>query len=160
VNTGEVVATRDTSNTTASGDFLVTGDAVNVAARLQQAATPGEILVGERTQALGEAAFSFGEARTVVAKGKGWPLAGLPLTGPRPVRKLSRPPLVGRRRELAQLGLLRDATLDDRQPQLVSIVAPAGTGQTRLFKHFAQESAVARRLQRLYCVLSETTLPD
>ena len=55
VNTGEVVATRDAS----AGDFLVTGDAVNVAARLQQAATPGEILAGERTQAAGAVAFSL-----------------------------------------------------------------------------------------------------
>src|SRR5579864_9655427 len=47
VNTGEVVATGDPS----SGDFLVTGDAVNIAARLQQAANPGEVLTSERTHA-------------------------------------------------------------------------------------------------------------
>src|SRR5262249_6617955 len=45
VNTGEVVATNDPS----SGDFLVTGDAVNVAVRLQQGASPGEIVVSSRT---------------------------------------------------------------------------------------------------------------
>lgn len=45
VNTGEVVTTSDPS----SGDFLVTGDAVNVAARLQQNANPGEVIAGERT---------------------------------------------------------------------------------------------------------------
>src|SRR5215469_7673547 len=53
VNTGEVVATRDPS----ADDFLVTGDAVNVAARLQQAAEPGEILAGARTKAAAEAAM-------------------------------------------------------------------------------------------------------
>jgi class 3 adenylate cyclase len=132
VNTGEVVATRDPS----ADDFLVTGDAVNVAARLQQAANPGEILAGERTQAAGGVAFSFGEARSIEVKGKSRPLAVFPLVGPRPARALSRPPLVGRRRELAQLGLLRDAALEERHPQLVSIVAPAGTGKTRLLEEF------------------------
>jgi class 3 adenylate cyclase len=121
VNTGEVVATRNAS----AGDFLVTGDAVNVTARLQQAATPGEILVGERTRAAGAVAFHFGEARTTLVKGKSQPLTVFPLVGPRPSRALSRPSLVGRRRELAQLGLLRDAVLEEHHPQLVSIVAPA-----------------------------------
>jgi class 3 adenylate cyclase len=132
VNTGEVVATRDPS----AGDFLVTGDAVNVAARLQQAANPGEILVGERTAAAAQASFLFGEAHSIEVKGKSRPLAALPLVGPRPTRALSRPPLVGRRRELAQLSLLRDAALEERHPQLVSIVAPAGTGKTRLLEEF------------------------
>jgi class 3 adenylate cyclase len=132
VNTGEVVATRDPS----AGDFLVTGDAVNVAARLQQAANPGEILAGERTQAAGGMAFRFGEARSVAVKGKSRPLDVFPLVGPRPTRQLSRPPLVGRRRELAQLSLLRDAALEERHPQLVSIAAPAGTGKTRLLEEF------------------------
>jgi class 3 adenylate cyclase len=132
VNTGEVVATRDI----AAGDFLVTGDAVNVAARLQQAATPGEILVGERTQAAGAPAFQFGAVRASLVKGKSQSLSVFPLVSPRPTRALSRPPLVGRRRELAQLGLLRDGVLEERHPQLVSIVAPAGTGKTRLLEEF------------------------
>jgi hypothetical protein len=81
-------------------------------------------------------AFLFGEARTTLVKGKSQPLVVFPLVGPRPTRALSRPPLVGRKRELAQLGLLRDAVLEERHPQLVSIVAPAGTGKTRLLEEF------------------------
>src|SRR6266436_3228245 len=65
VNTGEVVATNDS----ASGDFLITGDAVNVTARLQTAAAPGEILAGARSQAAAEAAMLFGEARLIEVKG-------------------------------------------------------------------------------------------
>ena len=132
VNTGEVVATSDTS----AGDFLVTGDAVNVAARLQQAATPGEILVGERTKAAGNVAFRFGEAHTIEVKGKSQPLPSSRCSASVPPAPCSRPPLVGRRRELAQLGLLCEAVLEERHPQLVSIVAPAGTGKTRLLEEF------------------------
>ncbi|HEY8322985.1 MAG TPA: adenylate/guanylate cyclase domain-containing protein [Ktedonobacterales bacterium] len=132
VNIGEVVATRDTS----AGDFLITGDAVNVAARLQQAASPGEILVGERARTASVMAFHFGEARALEVKGKSAPLTAFSLLSARTARALSRPPLVGRSRELAQLGLLRDAVLEERHPQLVSIVAPAGTGKTRVLEEF------------------------
>ena len=131
-NTGSVVATSDMSQ----GDFLVTGDAVNVAARVEQNAQPGEILVTERTAANAEASFVFGEARSVEAKGKSEPLRVFPLAEQRATRQLGRPPLVGRTRDLMQLTLLRDRTLRDRQPQLVSIIAPAGTGKTRLLEEF------------------------
>jgi tetratricopeptide (TPR) repeat protein len=73
---------------------------------------------------------------TTLVKGKSQPLTVVPLLGFRPTRALSRPPLVGRKRELAQLGLLRDGVLEERHPQLVSIVAPAGTGKTRLLEEF------------------------
>jgi hypothetical protein len=63
VNTGEVVA----SNDQARGEFLVTGDAVNVAARLETAAAPREILASERTRAASEAAMRFGAARKTSA---------------------------------------------------------------------------------------------
>ena len=65
VNTGDVVVGRSRA-----GSSFVTGDAVNVAARLEQAAEPGEILAGERTVAAVRDAFEFSETRTVEAKGK------------------------------------------------------------------------------------------
>lgn len=98
VNTGEVVATSDSS----SGDFLATGDAVNVAARLQQCANPGEILASERTHTATEPAFLFAEGRKVEAKGKRQLLRAFPLVGVQPTRRVERPPLVGRKRELTQ----------------------------------------------------------
>src|SRR5581483_9827893 len=70
VNTGEVIATSNPSD----GEFLVTGDAVNVAARLQQSANPGEILVGERTVHAARNAFLFHEMQTINARGKQQPL--------------------------------------------------------------------------------------
>src|SRR6266852_1809460 len=65
VNTGEVVVGRPRE-----GSSFVSGDAVNVAARLEQAAEPGEILAGERTVSAVRGAFEFGEPKTVAAKGK------------------------------------------------------------------------------------------
>jgi class 3 adenylate cyclase/tetratricopeptide (TPR) repeat protein len=132
VNTGEVVATSDPSG----GDFLVTGDAANVAARLQQHANPGEIIVGERTMHAAQTAFLFGEARCIEVKGKQQALQVFPLKGARPARKIDRPPLVGRRQDLLQLSLLQARVLEELRPQLVSIVAPAGTGKTRLLEEF------------------------
>src|SRR5438132_856990 len=65
VNTGEVVVGRPRE-----GSSFVTGDAVNVGARLEQAAAPGEILVGERTVAAVRGAFEFADPARVDAKGK------------------------------------------------------------------------------------------
>ena len=65
VNSGEVAVGRPRE-----GSSFATGDAVNVAARLEQAAEPGHVLVGERTVSLVGGAFEFGEPRTVEAKGK------------------------------------------------------------------------------------------
>src|SRR6266699_2041663 len=143
VNTGEVVATSDQ----ASGDFLVTGDAVNVAARLQQAAAPGEMVVGERTATAAQAAFLFGEVRLIEVKGKREPLRVFPIVEMRTARLIGRPPLIGRRQDLLQLHLLRMRTLEERRPQLVSIVAPAGTGKTRLLEEFLAQLDAADGFQ-------------
>jgi class 3 adenylate cyclase/tetratricopeptide (TPR) repeat protein len=132
INTGEVVATGDLSG----GDFLVTGDAVNVAARLQQAASSGEILVSERTATAVQAVFLFHDARLVEVKGKRHLLRIFPLRQVRTLRQVERPALVGRQPDLHQLELLGERTLAERRPQLVSIVAPAGTGKTRILEEF------------------------
>jgi class 3 adenylate cyclase/tetratricopeptide (TPR) repeat protein len=132
VNTGEVVATSDPFE----GDFLATGDAVNVAARLQQSASSGEIVVSERTATAAGNAFLFGDRRLIEVKGKRQPLPVFPLSQARRIRNIDRPPLVGRRQDVLQLDLLRMRTLEELRPHLVSIVAPAGTGKTRLLEEF------------------------
>lgn len=132
VNTGEVVATSNP----ASLDFLITGDAVNVAARLQQGANPGEIIASERTAHAAQNAFVFAEERELQAKGKHQPLHVFLLTSPRAARQVERPPFVGRRQDLLQLDVLKERVLEERRPQLAAIVAPAGTGKSRLLEEF------------------------
>ena len=70
VNTGEVV--------TGTEERLATGDAVNVAARLEQAAAPGEILIGADTLALVAGAVEVGEVEPLELKGKAEPVGGVP----------------------------------------------------------------------------------
>ena len=133
VNTGEVVVGRPRE-----GSSFVTGDPVNVAARLEQAAAPGEILAGERTVAAARGAFEFGEPATVEAKGKPAGVAcrrvvrALSLMRPRGVGGLRRA-FVGRERELA---LLQTAYrgLGNREPRLVTIIGDPGVGKTRLVR--------------------------
>src|SRR5438105_1127992 len=132
LNTGEVVATRDAS----SGDFLVTGDAVNTAARLQQLADPWAIVCGQRTASAAAGRYAFGPAAELTAKGKRAPLRGLPLVGPAAARPRVRMPLFGRTGDLAQLELAAGRVLDDKRPFLVSVIAPAGTGKSRLLEEF------------------------
>ncbi len=134
-NTGSVIVPTASANASQS-DFLAMGDAVNVAARLEQHAIPGEILASSRTAAAAQSSFLFAPARVIEVKGKSQPLRVFPVSGQRPTRQLNRPPLVGRKSELAQLGLLRERALENRRPQLISIVAPAGTGKTRLLEEF------------------------
>jgi len=134
VSTGEVVASRDQS----AGDFLITGDATNVAARLQQAADPWAILVSDRTVRASSRAFDFGDEIHVPAKGKSAPVAAREVVGPRKTRlqRRIRLPLIGRENDLAQLQLTARRSISERRPSMVSVIAPAGTGKTRLVEEF------------------------
>ncbi|HEY8870236.1 MAG TPA: adenylate/guanylate cyclase domain-containing protein [Candidatus Limnocylindrales bacterium] len=147
VNTGEVVATRESE----IGDqFLITGDAVNTAARLQQGAEAWQILAGERTVRAAGDTFAFGAASTVDAKGKAAPVAVRLLLGLAPARQARHLPIVGRDDDLLQLELVARRTFGERRPYLVSVIAPPGTGKTRLLEEFlsrlprlAEEAVVA-----------------
>jgi class 3 adenylate cyclase/tetratricopeptide (TPR) repeat protein len=134
VSTGEVVASRDQS----AGDFLITGDATNVAARLQQAAEPWSILVSDRTVRASTRSFDFGDEVQVAAKGKSVPVAAREVLGPRKAKGqvYVRLPLVGRENDLAQLQLVARRSISERRPSMVSVIAPAGTGKTRLVEEF------------------------
>ncbi len=132
IATGDVAAGLE-----ASGQSLVTGPAVNMAARLQVAAEPGEILVGGVTHALTTESVLFGDGRDVKAKGFDDPLRAHPVEGltTRSIRRTI--PLVGRHAELA---LMRDAfecAISTGQPQLLSLLGEAGIGKTRLIDELA-----------------------
>jgi class 3 adenylate cyclase/tetratricopeptide (TPR) repeat protein len=137
INTGEVVvgASRE-------GSSFVTGDCVNVAARLEQAAEPGEVLVGERTFAAARGAFEFGEPGMVEAKGKPEGLRcrrlirALSRVRPRGVGGLRRA-FVGRDDELHLLERVYDEVVRERRPRLVTILGDAGVGKTTLLREFS-----------------------
>jgi class 3 adenylate cyclase len=132
VNTGEVVvgAARE-------GGSFVTGDAVNVADRLQKAAGPGQVLAGERTVAAVARAFEFSAPRTVEAKGKAGGLVAqtveraLGTMRPRGVRGLRRV-FVGRDSELELLRATYRRAAAHAEPHLVTIVGEPGVGKSRL----------------------------
>jgi len=133
VNTGEVVAAREPSE----GDFLVTGDPVNIAARLQQSAEPWQIVCGERTLRAAGAAFLFGAIGEIAAKGKRVAVRAATLVG-RGTNARMRVPLIGREGELDQLELVARRAFAQHRAQLVSVIAPAGTGKTRLLEEFLE----------------------
>jgi class 3 adenylate cyclase/tetratricopeptide (TPR) repeat protein len=134
VNTGEVVVGRPRE-----GSSFVTGDAVNVGARLEQAAGPGEILVGERTVVAVRGAFELSDPVTVEAKGKPEGVVAqrlvraLSLMRPRGVGGL-RTVFVGRDAELERLREAYAQAVAERRPQLVAIVGDAGVGKSRLVR--------------------------
>jgi class 3 adenylate cyclase len=143
VNTGDIIAPLDARP---AGQLLVTGDAVNVAARLQQSAEPGTILVGERTALAARGAFEFTEAARLPVKGKAAPvLARRLLTARRdgsPQPAGLQAAMVGRQRELgALLELLREA-IDTGQPRLGVVFGPAGIGKSRMLRELIESASV------------------
>jgi class 3 adenylate cyclase/tetratricopeptide (TPR) repeat protein len=128
VNTGEVVA--------GTGETLATGDAVNVAARLEQAAGSGEILIGAATERLVRDAVQCEAIAPLVLKGKSEPVPSLRVVGlVDDVPAFTRPihtPFVGRRDELAELESTLLTACETRTPQLTTIVGAPGIGKSRL----------------------------
>jgi class 3 adenylate cyclase len=125
VETGEVLALDR------AGDLSVTGEAVNAAARLQQAAAPGEVLVGERT-ARAYRATALEERGHIEAKGFPEPLRTWRPTLDEPQGNGAAPRLIGRDDDLALLELVYKRAARDRVPELVTITGDAGVGKTRL----------------------------
>jgi class 3 adenylate cyclase/tetratricopeptide (TPR) repeat protein len=131
VNTGEVVAGDPATRQT-----FVTGDAVNVASRLEHAAGPGEILIGDQTYRLVRDAVLVEPRDPLDVKGKSepitaWRVLGVVSGAPAVARRLDSP-LVGRERELAMLHHAFDRAADDKTCQFVTILGPAGAGKSRV----------------------------
>ena len=122
----------------ATGQGMVAGDLVNTASRLQAAAPPGVVLVGEATHRAAGDAIAFEPAGEQLLRGKAAPVpawrAVRVVAGRRGAGRSSRvePPFVGRDEELQLLKDLLHATTRDGRARLASVVGLAGIGKTRL----------------------------
>ncbi len=143
VNTGEVV--------TGTQERLATGDAVNVAARFEQAATPGEVLIGEPTLALVREAVVAERLEPLALKGKSEPVQAFRLVSVLDAPERSHASrFVGRERELRSLAEAWDRALDQTRCELVTVVGDAGVGKSRLVAEALD--AVEARVVRGRCL--------
>jgi class 3 adenylate cyclase len=156
VNSGEAVAAVDDRE-----QRLVTGDVVNVAARLQQQAEPGQVVVGALTEQLTRAAIEYAELEPIVARGKPEPIVAFRALRarselPEQARGLPqmRARLVGRTRELTLLADTLERARSDSRGQLFSLVGNAGVGKSRLVGEFLARagSTVDARVLRGRCL--------
>jgi class 3 adenylate cyclase len=131
VNTGEVIA---------GGEALVTGDAVNVAARLADAAASGEVLLGDATWRLVRQAVRA-EPQEIEVKGKAkpvrvWALHEL-LPADTGLERTFHTPFIGRDRELSKLRAAFADAAERRTSHLFTVLGPAGIGKSRIASEFA-----------------------
>ena len=137
VNTGEVVVWHPADDPT-----QLLGDAMNVAAKLQQAAAPQEILISDRTYQLVRDAVVGRPAPAVDLDGGDEPVAAwaIDLVDPeaRSKRRLARAPLIGREWDLQLLRVMFDRAATERLCHLVTVVGDAGLGKTRLVDDFTR----------------------
>ena len=151
VNTGEVVATDDPN----AKDQLVTGDAVNVAARLEQAAPENEIYLGEKTFRLVRDAVEVEAVEPLEVKGKTERVPAYRLISARGldgnVRRIDTP-IVGRDEELATLDATYREVGEGRVARLVTVVGDAGVGKSRLVHEVLKRVAIGARVLRGRCL--------
>ncbi len=153
INTGEVAIPNNATHR--RQDFLITGDAVNVAARLQQVATPETILVGERTYYSTREVFDFRPIAPLHLKGKSEPIPAYVVLGlrrrtpaitqhPRGITG-RQGPLVGRSLELTLMHANYARVQAEHRPHLITILGVPGIGKSRLVREFiAREQELAK----------------
>jgi class 3 adenylate cyclase/tetratricopeptide (TPR) repeat protein len=149
VNTGEVVAGDITP-----GQRIVTGDMVNVAARLEQAAPQLEVLLGESTYRLVRDAVDVEVLEPLELKGKAERVPAFRLVSVRAGEALSRrtdTPLVGREAELGRLCEWLGRAVEQRSGQLVTLVGEAGVGKSRLIHEFVTRTCREATVLRGRC---------
>ena len=135
INTGGVVVGGE-------GETLVTGDAVNVAARLEQAAASGETLIGAETRLLVRDAIRIEAVEPLELKGKSEPVEAFRLLqvldGAESLARHLETPLVGRERERQRLWRDYEDAVADRTCRLFTLLGPAGIGKSRLVADFLE----------------------
>jgi class 3 adenylate cyclase/tetratricopeptide (TPR) repeat protein len=140
VNTGEVVVGGE------GAPAMVVSDAVNVAARLEQAAAPGQILLGEATYAYVRDAVTVETAEPLSLRGKSRPVGAYQLLAVDPSAqgraRRSDLPFVGRESELALVDWALARVLGIRSAHLLTVYGDAGIGKTRLVEEALARSPV------------------
>ena len=151
VNTGEVVA-GDPS----LGQRLVSGDTVNVAARLEQAAGPAEVLIGDLTYRLVRGAAEVEPVAPLALKGKAEPVPAYRLVGVKEraegFERRSDAPMIGREAEMEQMRAAFAAAAAVRECRMVTVVGDAGVGKSRLLAEFIKERGQAATVIRGRCL--------
>ncbi|WP_326697594.1 AAA family ATPase [Streptomyces sp. NBC_01754] len=136
VNTGQVVAGGDAT----ARQALVSGETVNIAARLEQNAGPGEILIGPHTLLAAGPTVSAEPTGPLRLKGKqdsveAYRLLALGTDDPAQLRRFD-VPFVGRRREQDALDAALARTVREGRAGLLRVTGEAGTGKTRLVREW------------------------
>ncbi len=151
VHTGEVVA-----GDPARGQAFVSGDTVNVAARLEQAAAADEILIGERTWRLGAGAIQVEAVDALALKGKPDPLPAWRLLDVSQTfaedRRRSDGPFVGRDAQVKQLEQAFARAVDGKECVVATIVGSPGIGKSRLAEEFSATVADRGRVVTGHCL--------
>jgi len=137
VNTGEVLV----GALRAGGDYTAMGDVVNLASRLQTAASPGEVVVGDRTHRVTEDAVLYEPRGQLTARGREqsehvWAAASV-LRPPGRSRRVADAPLVGRQSELSVLLNAARGSIRHSRAQVLLLIGEAGVGKTRLAEELA-----------------------
>ncbi|MFJ9052839.1 adenylate/guanylate cyclase domain-containing protein [Streptomyces bacillaris] len=136
VNTGQVVAGSDAT----ARQALVSGEVVNIAARLEQNAGPGEILIGPQTLLAAGPTVKAVPTGPLQLKGKresveAYRLLALGADDPELLRRFDAP-FVGRAAELTALDRVLEETVRDDRPGLLRVTGEAGIGKTRLVREW------------------------
>ncbi|MFJ9635586.1 adenylate/guanylate cyclase domain-containing protein [Streptomyces sp. NPDC101178] len=143
VNTGQVVAGSDAT----ARQALVSGEVVNIAARLEQNAGPGEILIGPQTLLAAGPTVQAEPTGPLHLKGKresveAYRLLALGADDPELLRRFDAP-FVGRTTELGSLESALAATVRDDRPGLLRVTGEAGIGKTRLVREWLMRGGEA-----------------
>ncbi|HEY1281670.1 MAG TPA: adenylate/guanylate cyclase domain-containing protein, partial [Acidimicrobiales bacterium] len=150
VNTGEVVTGEG-----GGAQRLATGDTVNVAARLEQVAPVGEVLIGESTYRLVREAVEVIPVEPLTLKGKPEPVPAYRLLTVTADVRSARPadrPLVGRDREIAALDAEFRRAVAEPECRLVTLLGEAGVGKSRLIEEFVRRLAGGVTVLRGRCL--------
>ena len=151
VNTGEVVI-----GAAVGGQDITLGDVVNVAARLETAADPGTVLIGDATYRLSRDAVTAEMLPPMTVRGRGVPVDAWRLLAVKPgasghARRLDAP-IVGRTRELTLLRQALDRTVAERSAHLVTVIGSGGAGKSRLLNELLTQVGDRAAVLRGQCL--------